>query len=222
MLERTPDPPIGSPPPARAEPLHADALDPFIDTLAAQGHAWIENFLPAPATQALLTDLQRQYARGLSRPAGVGRGAARQLRTDIRGDHIVWWDPRALSAAQSIYWRALTALGGRLNRELYLGLHEIECHYAHYPPGGGYARHRDAFRGDTKRLISCVFYLNPRWRPGDGGELRLFVPTGPDERRIDIPPRAGTLAVFLSQSREHAVMPAVRDRFSIAAWMRRV
>jgi SM-20-related protein len=36
----------------------------------------------------------------------------------------------------------------------------------------------------------------------------------------DIYPRAGTLLLFLSAQFEHEVLPATRDRMSIACWMR--
>ena len=60
-----------------------------------------------------------------------------------------------------------------LNREAFLGLFELEMHYAWYPPGAGYARHIDQPHGSGQRRVSLVLYLNRRWRAGDGGELKI-------------------------------------------------
>ena len=62
-----------------------------------------------------------------------------------------------------------------------------------------------------------MFYLNENWQETDGGALRLYLEDGAYR---DIYPHAGTLLLFLSAQFEHAVLPATRDRMSIACWMR--
>jgi SM-20-related protein len=104
-----------------------------------------------------------------------------------------------------------------LNRELMLGLVECESHYAVYPPGAGYTRHLDRLRDSDARVVSAVFYLNEAWRAADGGALRLYLADGSSR---DILPHAGTLLLFLSAQFEHEVLPATRERMSIACWMR--
>jgi SM-20-related protein len=108
-----------------------------------------------------------------------------------------------------------------LNRALQLGLFDFESHFAAYPPGAGYRRHLDRFADHARfaseggRVLSCVLYLNRRWRPEDGGQLRLYRPDAP---ALDIPPQGGTLVVFLSDGFEHEVLPARRERLSLAGW----
>jgi len=89
-------------------------------------------------------------------------------------------------------------------------------HYALYPPGAGYARHRDRFRDDDARVLSCVAYLNDRWGPHDGGALRLHLDGGPR----DVAPIGGTLVAFLADRVEHEVLPATRQRLAVAGWFR--
>lgn len=191
----------------------ADAL---ADALVACGACRLPAFPPPPLALALREDVLRLQRDGALAPASVGRGGTRALRGDVRGDATVWLDdPRCGEAARDFLAR-LDALRVALNRRLFLGLDEVEAHYAAYPPGAGYARHRDRFRDDDARVLSLVTYLNPAWQPGDGGELRLH---GADGTGIDIAPRAGSVC-FLSE-REHEVLPARKERFSIAAWMRR-
>ena len=89
-------------------------------------------------------------------------------------------------------------------------------HSGHRPPGAGYARHRDRFRSDDARVLSLVVYLNPDWPDDAGGQLRLHLPEG----AMDIAPRMGTVAIFLSADVDHEVLPATQPRYSVAAWFR--
>jgi SM-20-related protein len=117
------------------------------------------------------------------------------------------------------YFRRLEELRTAFNRELYLGLHDFEAHLAAYPPGSFYLRHRDRLRRDELRTVSVLLYLNPRWQEEEGGALRLHgVGAG---GFLDVPPRAGTLATFLSGEIEHEVRLTHRLRLSLTAWFRR-
>jgi SM-20-related protein len=59
-----------------------------------------------------------------------------------------------------------------------------------------------------------------QWEEKDGGCLRLYPPIdGTDEYEIlDIPPIAGTCALFLSGAMDHEVLPSYSERVAIAAW----
>jgi SM-20-related protein len=102
-----------------------------------------------------------------------------------------------------------------LNRESFLGLLELELHYAAYPPGAGYARHVDQPRGKATRKVSLVLYLNRDWSPDAGGELRIF---GAEESSRDVQPLAGRLVCFLTAGQEHCVRAATRERLSLTGW----
>lgn len=195
----------------------ASALAQLAQGLQATGFAVLPAALPSGLIDNLYREQQRLFAAGHARPAAIGRGAARAIHPATRGDEILWLDPAALTPAQAAYWHAVGTLRLHLNRELFLGLNDFEAHFARYPAGAGYARHRDSFRDDNKRRVSCTLYLNPDWQPADGGCLRLYPSaTAP----VDILPRAGTLAVFLAADLEHEVLPARRPRHSLTGWLR--
>jgi SM-20-related protein len=61
-----------------------------------------------------------------------------------------------------------------------------------------------------------VSYLNADWGADDGGALRLWREDGATD---DLRPLGGSVC-FLSEL-EHEVLPARRERLSIAGWMRR-
>ena len=186
---------------------------------AIEQHGWAVDpaFLPQSAIAALRTEAQRRDAAGEFRLAGVGRGANRVERDDIRGDRILWLDEPALCAAESELAQALETLRAALNQTLFLGLVSFEGHYAIYPPAAFYRRHRDRFRDDDARVVSCVLYLNDDWSVEDGGALRLHLAPGTH----DVLPAGGTLACFLADRFEHEVLPAARERLAVTGWFRR-
>lgn len=190
--------------------------DAIAAALRSDGACRLRGFPDSAATAALRADLLRLHAAGRLGAAAVGRGAEQALRADIRGDRTLWLDDPQCGAAATAYLAALDVLRTGLNERLFLGLHEVEAHYAAYPAGAGYARHRDRFRDSDARVLSLVSYLNEDWREAEGGALRLYLDGG----ATHVWPQAGETVCFLSEI-EHEVMPASRQRLSIAAWMRR-
>jgi SM-20-related protein len=185
------------------------------EELSSAGISVRDQFLGSDQVRALLGCLSARRARGDFTAAGVGSGRTLQKHPDVRGDRTCWLcEP--LFAAERELLCGLEQLRVQLNRDLYLGLIELELHYAWYPPGAGYARHVDQPHGSRARRLSVILYLNENWESGAGGELELF--DAHSCRRIE--PLAGRLVCFLSEGREHAVLQARRDRFSITGWFR--
>nr|WP_314899530.1 2OG-Fe(II) oxygenase [uncultured Deefgea sp.] len=184
------------------------------DALAGVGWIVIPNFLSADELshlQQLATTRKRAFVA-----AGVGREAAHQVRQDIRGDAVLWVenDDAEMSEAN----QRMADLQQCLNRELYLGLNELEWHFARYPVGSFYQRHLDQHRNQDTRVVTVVQYLNDNWTELDGGQLRIYLN---DEQHIDVTPHGGTLVVFLSNRFEHEVLPAQHERLSLTGWYRR-
>jgi SM-20-related protein len=196
---------------------HLVQVSRSIDSLVEQGWAQQDGFLPAALAQALAAECRALTEGGLLKSAAVGRGATQQLRPDIRGDRIQWLKP-GQSAACDAYLAIMDKLRAALNQTLYLGLEEYESHFAYYTAGAFYQKHLDRFRDDDRRTVSVVIYLNADWHAGDGGALRLHPGDRPSE---DILPLAGRMAMFMSADLLHEVLPATRDRMSIAGWFRR-
>jgi SM-20-related protein len=185
---------------------------------AVHDHGWSEqdDFFPPDLTLALAAECTALAAAGALELARVGQGATRSWRPAVRGDRIQWL-AAGQSAARDRYLAIVETLRIALNRELFLGLDAYESHFAFYAPGAAYLRHRDRFRDDDRRTVSVVVYLNADWLPEQGGALRLH-PEGALAR--DIAPVGGRIAVFLSADMLHEVLPATRDRISLAGWFR--
>ena len=190
--------------------------DALADALATRGACRILGLPDVASTRALREDLMRLSTTGELAPAATGRGSGRALQPALRGDRTLWLDDPRCGACAGAFLSTLDALRIALNERLFLGLAEAEAHYARYALGTGYARHRDRFRDDDARVLSLVAYLNDDWNAADGGALRLHL----DDGAVDIAPLGGTAVCFRSEL-EHEVLPAARERLSIAAWMRR-
>lgn len=186
--------------------------------VAAESRAVIPDFLPEPLVVALAETARCRDAAGEFRAARIGRGVGRVSRGDIRGDRTLWLDDQAHDPAERTLAQVLERLRVALNKSTFLGLISFEGHYALYPPGACYRRHRDRFRDDDTRVLSCVLYLNAAWTAADGGALRIYLPRN---QSSDVLPVGGTLVCFLSDRFEHEVLPATRERLSIAGWFRR-
>ncbi|WP_119393456.1 2OG-Fe(II) oxygenase [Salinibius halmophilus] len=186
----------------------------IINALATQGYCVIDQALEPSLAQALWQvafDFQNDFSR-----AGIGRGDDHQLASNIRRDEISWIQGDTQATRQLM--QAMQALQSDLNKYAYLGLKRFEAHYAHYPPGGFYKKHLDAFRGQSNRVVTLVYYLNPNWQPEHGGCLRLYDET--DQFLLDIEPTFNRLVIFMSEEFPHEVLPTHQDRYSIAGWFR--
>lgn len=201
--------------PRAGTPGPADAVAPLADALAGPGWGVAPGFLAPPLVAALRTRIAALDAAGGLRPAAVGVAGARAVRPEVRGDRLAWIDPD--TPAERTLLERLEALRLGLNERLALGLFDLECHYAHYPSGGRYARHRDRSPRGAERVVSVVMYLNDAWRAADGGALVLYPPSGP----VTVLPEGGTLVAFLSAELEHEVCATLRDRLSVVGWYRR-
>ena len=186
-------------------------------TLKSRGFAIIPNAIPESLGLSLWQEVTALEADAF-KSAKIGRQHQEHLNRFTRTDSICWIHG---TGAPCIAWLTWTeSLRQTLNRELFMGLFSFESHYAHYRPGDFYKRHLDAFRGEANRLVSVVLYLNPGWQPDDGGELVLYPREGEIHEPIKVTPSFGTLVCFLSEEFPHEVLPAKRDRYSIAGWFR--
>lgn len=186
--------------------------------LQNQGYSVQHNALPASVVKALRDTLLSLNADQFKH-AGVGRAHQQMSSNAIRRDTIFWIENN--TAAEGQWLEFANLLQSYLNRSLLLGLFSFESHFAHYSPGAFYKTHVDAFKGQANRVLSVVLYLNEDWSADDGGEMVLYDSDDNLSTVLStINPEAGTLAVFLSEDFPHEVLPAKRDRYSIAGWYR--
>jgi len=193
-------------------------LEEIVAALAEPGWCVAPDYLNTAETTALRNECLEAHASDAFHRAGVGRGVA-EVRAEIRGDQVLWIDETHAGPAMQNVLAKLEALRQTVNQHLFLGLFDVELHYALYPPGAGYRRHLDRFQDDDRRTLPVILYLNENWTPADGGLLRFW----PDEHEaaIEIEPAGGTLVTFLSDRFWHEVAPAQHQRLSLTGWFRR-
>lgn len=184
--------------------------------LSSGGISIRDRFISDAEVQALRQCAHAREVRGEFSAARIGGRGAQQRRESIRGDFTCWLR-EPLLPMEHVLVRRMEELRLQLNREAFLGLFELELHYAKYPPGSAYARHVDQPLGTSQRRVSLALYLNPEWQRTDGGVLRIH---GTKDGCIDVEPLGGRLVCFLTPGREHEVLEARCDRLSISGWFR--
>jgi SM-20-related protein len=201
--------------------LKEQLIDDMANALAQQGFFQLSNFLPTLLAEQLTQEI-KSLASIEFKSAGIGRNNSQQLNSQVRTDSTLWLSGNSATQRAYLNWMEQLRIG--LNRRLFLGLFDFECHYSHYSRGDFYRRHLDAFKGDTSRaqsnrMLSTVFYLNPNWVQGDGGELLLYADQQVSPLLI-VPPLFNSCVIFLSDAFPHEVLTSWCDRYSIAGWYR--
>jgi len=196
-------------------------LDKIADALVAQGYLIINNALPESLLRKLL-----EYFNELRdhefKTAGIGRQTNFQVQHTIRSDKIHWITNVTETTTELLQWMESLRVG--INRRLFMGVCDYECHFAYYAPGAFYKKHLDAFRanrkmGQSNRVLSTVLYLNETWQPDNGGELIIYAEDG--EHILEkVLPEFSRFVIFLSEKFPHEVLPATHERKSIAGWFR--
>ncbi len=150
--------------------------------------------------------------------AEIGKGLNQTLLLNIRNDEISWIDPHNASAPQKVFLEKMEVITTELNRELFLGIKEFECHFAKYQIGGFYKKHLDQHQESKSRILSCIIYLNSL---SEGGELVIYNKENKDLIDIKLNPSKGLLVCFLSDQIYHEVLPTSNEeRLSLTGWFR--
>lgn len=189
--------------------------DVEVEALGSHGYFVRDGFLGDAQALAARAAALARVETGTLRPAGIRRGAARSLDAAERGDHIEWVMPGAAPELEAL-WLCFQSLGDAVSSGAYLGLGRFDMQLACYPVGTHYARHRDAFPGQSNRRLTAIWYANANWKPEHGGMLRLF----PEDTGapVDVAPVLDRLVVFLSERLEHEVLPVHAARLALTAW----
>jgi SM-20-related protein len=198
----------------RSEISRDGVFERIAEDIRVKGYSINPGALPAGLTDALIAHLTQMEDEQFDL-AGIGRELRHMHNRFVRNDEICWITGDSTAGRDWLAWTA--ELQAFLNRRLLLGLFSFESHFARYAPGAYYKRHLDAFRGETNRVLSIVAYLNTDWTAADSGELVLYSDTT-DRDGLRVSPIAGTVVIFLSEDFPHEVLPARRDRYSIAGW----
>jgi SM-20-related protein len=184
------------------------AVDQILDDLDQHGFSLIDNAYSTDYINSLLHECITHLNQ--FRDAAIQNGVI----SNIRSDHILWLNDQLTISHQ--HTQILQTLAQQLNQAFYLGIKEVEAHFACYNAGEFYALHRDNPQGKNGRIISSVYYLHEEWQTDWGGELRL---QDKNNQWHIIQPKPNRIALFQSDLL-HEVLEAKHQRLSITAWLR--
>lgn len=200
--------------------MQDEHLTTILAGLADRGWCVLPDFLPPETVAALRAECLARHAAGAFHRAGIGSGRASVVE-EVRSDSILWVEADDPHPAVRRYVGATEMLKQAVNRDFFLGLDELEAHFALYPQGALYRKHLDRFRDDDRRTLIAIVYLNEDWSEADGGLLRFWPDPSGEGETIDIVPAGGTLVTFLSGLYWHEVLPARRNRLALTGWYKR-
>jgi len=227
--------------------LFDDTLAEISTILMEDNYVVLDNFLGNEQANKLHLELKRAYDAGsipetamamegcprLQEGALGGSSTSSYTMSKVRGDFVAWFSGKE----QSCHWSAFPQYLQRLDTivselgELVPELSDsasfrsnamVSC----YPgKGSHYIRHCDnTTLTRNGRKLTALFYANPIWKPGDGGELRLYSQktiNGVVEytHLLDIEPLLDRVVLFFSDERvPHEVLPSKINRFAITTW----
>ncbi len=191
------------------------AIENIVNTVYQQRYCITDGFLSDTEVKTLKNKIISLYQSNSFKKAGIGNDKQLITNSEIRSDYIFWLEKDDEQLNQ-IFFSFIDELITQINRRFFLGLKDYEFHYAYYPSGTFYRKHRDSFKSDDARKITVLLYLNNNWKNGDGGELLLYTDNN-DVLKIE--PIGGRLLVFESEM-EHEVLMSHADRYSITGWLK--
>lgn len=193
----------------------------IIDDLMHQKYSVSDNFFTPDEVVFLRKNFLKKFEENNFKKSAIGNLTKEQVADDVRGDFILWLDEENADEAEKVYFNRIHDFVHYLNRTCFLGIQDMEFHYALYPEGTFYKRHLDTFQNDSRRKLSMVCYLNEEhWQMDFGGELTIYQGEGDNETELNIVPVQGRMVIFESQVLEHEVKPVRQPRLSITGWLK--
>jgi len=183
-------------------------VDQILDDLDQHGFSIVDDAYSSEYQHAVSQECLSHLNK--FRNAAIQNGVV----NNIRSDHILWLQPEFQISHRHI--QTLQQFSQILNRAFYLGIKDVEAHFACYHAGEFYTLHRDNPQDKNGRMISSVYYLHGQWQTDWGGELRLQDKHG--QWHI-IQPKPNRMALFQSDLL-HEVLISKQQRLSITAWLR--
>ncbi|KAL7532896.1 hypothetical protein ACHAXR_004916 [Thalassiosira sp. AJA248-18] len=207
-------------------PINAD----LINQIQKNYHAVIDDFISREFADQLLSDAERLNSDGHLKPHYFQFGGALLKKPNVF--ELDLSDPAELDAHYELgLWKDVVCdLGPSFVRRIdeldqAIGSKSSPLSLeTNTPPaiklqlntgGGSFPWHYDNPGPPNQRILTCVIYLNPNWKEGDGGEivLRPFL-----SQSITIPPLHRRAVFFYSDRILHRVLPSKTRRVCFTLW----
>jgi len=186
----------------------------LMDDLAENDYVTADQFIDDEMYTRIMNFFREKEENDQLTKAGIGSSGEFKVDSSVRGDFIYWLE-RDNDQKMETFFSLMDELVDALRKYCYLSLSGSEFHIAKYPAGSYYKKHLDQFNNRSNRMITVLLYLNENWKPGDGGELKIY---GKDQN-ILVEPVARRLLLFKSDKIEHEVLVTRVPRYSLTGWL---
>ena len=196
---------------------HVININTILDQLCDKQFAIIDDFMPTAQYEELFKLAKQYHSDGYFHAAQVGRKQDKSQVISVRNDQICWLDAQQSTPCIQAYFAIMQDIIKSVNKALYLGLSDLEMHFAIYQPGDFYRQHIDQFKNTKERQISCVYYLNQSWQDADAGELVLY--DQDNQALCTVAPKGNRFVCFMSNM-PHEVNLTHKTRYSLTGWLK--
>lgn len=200
----------------RDEIRYDEVWSEWMDELAENDFVVVDDFISDELFRLIMQFFRKMENEDKLQKAGIGSSGEFRITSAIRGDFIYWLD-RSKDTELAPFFSLMDELNQNLKQYCYLSLSDSEFHIAKYPAGSHYKKHIDQFQERSNRQITVLIYLNEKWKPGDGGELKIYRNGG----NFLFEPIAKRLLLFKSECVEHEVLTTHVPRYSLTGWLLR-
>lgn len=191
-------------------------IDTIIEELDNQGYSIKEQLFNLDEVKKLNNFFNSKNKEFLKATIG---NVNQILNSNIRGDSIYWLEDNDKKELNTMML-FLEKLRLNVNENFYLGLFDVESHFAKYEKNTFYKKHLDAFKQNNTRKLTFILYLNENWIEGDGGELKIYLDNNDEKNSLIVKPKAGTLVTFFSEQFYHEVLPSYKERRTYTGWFK--
>ena len=186
----------------------------LMDDLAENDYVTADQFIDDEMYTRIMNFFREKEENDQLTKAGIGSSGEFKVDSSVRGDFIYWLE-RDNDQKMETFFSLMDELVDALRKYCYLSLSGSEFHIAKYPAGSYYKKHLDQFNNRSNRMITVLIYLNENWKPGDGGELKIYG----KYQNILVEPVARRLLLFKSDKIEHEVLITRVPRYSLTGWL---
>ena len=212
-------------------PIDSDLLN----QLREHHYAIVDDFLPPSFADQLLDDATRLHSQNHFQQHYFQFGGCLLKKPNVHELDLT--DPKILETLEMGYWKQVVSnVGPSFVRQIdKLDRQESQQQNSsatisqlalqtQLPPavklqlntgGGSFPWHYDNPGPPNQRSLTCVVYLNPKWKHGDGGEIVLWPFLS---QQIEIPPLHGRAVLFYSDRILHRVLPSNVHRVCFTMW----
>src|SRR5690625_1796435 len=144
-----------------------------MDDLAENDYVTADQFIDDEMYTRIMNFFREKEENDQLTKAGIGSSGEFKVDSSVRGDFIYWLE-RDNDQKMETFFSLMDELVDALRKYCYLSLSGSDFYILKFQSGSNYKDRLDKFNNRSNRMITVLVDLNEAWKPGDGGELKIY------------------------------------------------